>query len=92
MAKILVADDNSNIQRMVGLALKDQGIWPPEGLTYHVASGAGADFKVFEVWESEQHARNFGERLKPVLQKYKIELSREPRPQPVKNTIKGKSL
>ena len=72
--------------------MKDQGIWPPEGMTYHVASGAGADFKVFEVWESEQHARNFGERLKPILQKYKIELSGEPRPQPVKNTIKGKSL
>ena len=47
-------------------ALKDQGMWPPEGLTYHVASGMGADFKVFEVWESEQRARNFGERLKPV--------------------------
>jgi hypothetical protein len=73
-------------------ALKDQGIWPPEGLTYHVASGTGADFKVFEVWESEQHARNFGERLKPILQKHKIELSSEPRPQPVKNTVKGKSL
>ena len=73
-------------------ALKDQGIWPPEGLTYHVASGTGADFKVFEVWESEQHARTFGERLKPILQKYKIELSGEPRPQPVKNTVKGKSL
>ena len=26
MAKILVADDNSNIQKMVGLALKDHGI------------------------------------------------------------------
>ena len=26
MARILVADDNSNIQKMVGLALKDQGI------------------------------------------------------------------
>ena len=26
MAKVLVADDNSNIQKMVGLALKDQGI------------------------------------------------------------------
>ena len=26
MAKILVADDNSNIQKMVGLALRDQGI------------------------------------------------------------------
>jgi len=73
-------------------ALKDQGIWPPEGLTYHVASGTGADFKVFEVWDSEQHARSFGERLKPILQKHKIELSREPRPQIVKNTVKGKSL
>ena len=73
-------------------ALKDQGILPPQGLTYHVASGTGADFKVFEVWESEQHARTFGERLKPILQKHKIELSREPRQQPVKNTLKGKSL
>src|ERR1700716_1022900 len=26
VAKILVADNNSNIQKMVGLALKDQGI------------------------------------------------------------------
>ena len=26
MVKILVADDNSNIQKMVGLALKDHGI------------------------------------------------------------------
>ena len=72
--------------------MKDQGIFPPEGMTYHVASGAGVDFKVFEVWESEQQARKFGERLKPILQKHKIELSSEPRPQPVKNTIKGKSL
>jgi hypothetical protein len=73
---------------------RSEGSWDlaPEGLTYHVASGMGADFKVFEVWESEQHARNFGERLKPILQKYKIELPHEPRPQPVKNTIKGKSL
>jgi len=72
--------------------MKDQGIWPPEGMTYHVASGAGADFKVFEVWESEQHAQKFGALLMPILQKHKIELSREPRPQAVKNTFKGKSL
>jgi hypothetical protein len=73
-------------------ALKEQGNWPPEGLTYHVASGTGADFKVFEVWESEQLARSFGERLMPILKNHKIELTREPKPQPVKNTIKGKSL
>ena len=72
--------------------MKDQGIWPPEGMTYHVASGAGADFNVFEVWESEQHAQTFGALLMPILQKHKIELSREPRPQLVKNTFKGKSL
>src|ERR1019366_7457693 len=72
--------------------MKDQGIWPPEGMTYHVASGTGADFKGFEVWESEQHAQKLGPLLKPILQKHKIELSREPRPQPVKNTVKGKSL
>jgi hypothetical protein len=72
--------------------MKDQGIFPPEGMTYHVAYGTGADFKVFEVWESEQHAQKFGALLMPILQKHKIELSREPRPQPVKNTFKGKSL
>jgi hypothetical protein len=44
------------------------------------------------VYQSFEHARNFGERLKPILQKHKIELSSEPRPQLVKNTIKGKSL
>jgi hypothetical protein len=47
---------------------------------------------VFEVWESEQLARSFGERLMPILKNHKIELTREPKPQPVKNTIKGKSL
>src|ERR1035437_7087359 len=72
--------------------MKDQGIWPPEGMTYHVASGAGADFKVFEVWESEQHAQKFGVLLKPILQQHKIELSPEPRPQPEKTPFKGKSL
>jgi hypothetical protein len=72
-------------------ALKKQGNWPPEGMTYHVAFGTGADFKVLEVWDSEEHARNFGQRLMPILKEHKIELSREPKPQPVKNTIQGKS-
>ena len=47
---------------------------------------------MFEVWDSEQHARKFGERLKPILQKHKVELLSEPRPQTVKNTVKGKSI
>jgi len=40
VAKILVADDNSNIQKMVGLALKDHGI---EVVVVHhlVEEGAG---------------------------------------------------
>jgi hypothetical protein len=54
-------------------ALKEQGNWPPEGLTYHVAFGTGADFKVLEVWESEQLARSFGERLMPILKNHREE-------------------
>jgi hypothetical protein len=72
--------------------LKAQGNWPPDGMTYHLAFGTGADFKVFEVWESEEHARKFAERLMPILHQHNIELSRVPKPQPVKNIIKGKSL
>jgi hypothetical protein len=72
--------------------LQEQGIWPPEGMIYHVASGKGADFRVVEVWESEQLAQRFGERLMPILQKHGVELLREPRPQLVKNTFKGKKF
>ncbi len=44
MAKILVADDNSNIQKMVGLALKDQGIE-----VFAVGNGEAAVRKIADV-------------------------------------------
>jgi CheY-like chemotaxis protein len=44
VAKILVADDNSNIQRMVGLALKDQGIE-----VVAVGNGEAAVKKIVEI-------------------------------------------
>jgi hypothetical protein len=65
--------------------------WPPEGMLYHVASGTGAEFRVVEVWESEQLAKRFGERLMPILQKHGIELSGPPRAQPVIATVQAKA-
>ena len=44
MAKILVADDNSNIQKMVGLALKDHGIE-----VIAVGNGEAAVRKIFDI-------------------------------------------
>ncbi|GAC1672008.1 MAG: hypothetical protein NVS9B4_27180 [Candidatus Acidiferrum sp.] len=44
MAKIVVADDNSNIQKMVGLALKDQGIE-----VFAVGNGEAAVRKISDV-------------------------------------------
>jgi len=49
VAKILVADDNSNIQKMVGLALKDQGID-----VVAVGNGEAAVRKIF------RHQAGFG--------------------------------
>src|SRR3981189_1937548 len=44
VAKILVADDNSNIQKMVGLALKDEGIDGPA-----VGNGEAAVRKISDI-------------------------------------------
>lgn len=73
-------------------ALKAKGMWPPEGLVFHVAFGEGADFRVVEVWESGELARTFGESLMPILQDHGIELMGEPHPQLVKNMMAGKAL
>lgn len=43
--------------------------WPVEGLLVH-AAGEGRDgFRVVDVWESEEAARRFGEKLAPILQR-----------------------
>jgi hypothetical protein len=54
------------------------GIWPPEGLAYHVAFRSEGHFRVSEIWDSREEFDAFGERLMPVLKDVGIELVGEP--------------
>jgi hypothetical protein len=42
--------------------------WPVEGLLSHAAGEAPNGFRVVDVWESEEAAQRFGEKLAPHLQ------------------------
>ena len=41
--------------------------WPEEGLLSHAAGEGPNGFRVVDVWESEEAARRFGEKLAPYL-------------------------
>jgi hypothetical protein len=47
--------------------LEEQGDFPPDGLDYHVAFTVDGDFRVSEIWDSQEQFDKFGERLMPVL-------------------------
>ena len=47
--------------------LEEQGDFPPDGLDFHVAFDAGGNFRVSEIWDSQEQFEKFGERLMPVL-------------------------
>ena len=42
--------------------------WPVDGLLVHAAGDGPNGFRVVDVWESEEAARQFGEKLAPHLQ------------------------
>ena len=42
--------------------------WPVEGLLVHAAGEGPHGFRVVDVWESEEAAQRFGEKLAPDLQ------------------------
>jgi hypothetical protein len=50
--------------------------WPVEGLLVHAAGEGPNGFRVVDVWESEEAARRFGEKLQPILQE--VGISDEP--------------
>ena len=47
--------------------------WPVEGLLAHIAGQGPTTFRVVDVWESEEAARRFGERLMPVMQEMGVD-------------------
>src|SRR5437763_16106539 len=58
--------------------LRTLGVWPPEGLDYHVAFGASGDFRVSEVWDSPQELEAVATCAIPVLDGVGVDLSAAP--------------
>lgn len=57
--------------------LESRSDWPVEGLLVHTAGEAPGGFRIVDVWESEEAARRFGEKLRPVLQEIGIKAEPE---------------
>jgi hypothetical protein len=47
--------------------------WPVEGLLAHIPGQSATGFRVVDVWESEDAARRFGEKLMPIMQELGVE-------------------
>ena len=68
------------VRRLTGGAksgMESRSDWPVEGVLVHVAGEAPGGFRVVDVWESEEAARQFGERLTPILRELGIEAEPE---------------
>jgi hypothetical protein len=58
-----------SVRRLTGGGpLEKPADWPVEGLLVHAAGQGPNGFRVVDVWESEEAARRFGEKLMPVLE------------------------
>ncbi len=58
--------------------LEQAGLFPPDGVDYHVCFGSEGDLRVSEIWESREQFEAFAERLMPVLADVGIQFSAEP--------------
>ena len=68
--------------------LEEAGVWPPEGLDYHVCFGSEGNLRVSEIWDSREQQSAFAERLLPILAEVGIEFSGEPEFFKVHNVIR----
>ena len=68
--------------------LEEAGVFPAEGMDYHVCFGPEGNLRVSEIWDSREQLEAFGERLLPVLTDAGIEFSGPPDVFEVHNIIK----
>ena len=68
--------------------LEEAGVWPPDGLDYHVCFGSEGNLRVSEIWDSREQQSAFAERLMPILADVGIEFSGEPEFFEVRNIIR----
>jgi hypothetical protein len=64
--------------------------WPVEGLLSHAAGQGPNGFRVVDVWESEEAARQFGEKLAPIMQE--LNISAEPEVYPAHTFVAARTL
>ena len=53
--------------------MESRSDWPVDGLLMHSAGESPDGFRVVDVWESEDAARRFGDRLIPVMKEVGIQ-------------------
>ncbi len=58
--------------------LEEAGDWPADGVELHVCFGDEGNLRVSEIWESQEKAQAFGEKLRPRLEEAGIQLAGEP--------------
>jgi hypothetical protein len=68
--------------------LKEAGVFPPDGMDYHVCFGTEGDLRVSEIWDSQEQFDAFGEKLMPILADVGIQFSGAPEVFEVHNIIK----
>ncbi|MBA2384062.1 MAG: hypothetical protein H0V68_05295 [Actinobacteria bacterium] len=68
-----------------GSGLNSPADWPVEGLLVHAAGEAEGGFRVVDVWESEEAAARFGEKIGPILQE--VGVTAEPEVYPAQTFV-----
>lgn len=60
-------------QRLAGKSrMESKSDWPVAGVLVHIAGEAPGGFRVVDVWESDDAAQRFGEKLGPLLEEFGI--------------------
>jgi hypothetical protein len=60
-----------------GKRLESPDDWPVKGLLVHAAGEGPTGFRVVDVWETEDAFRQFGDKLKPIMEALGVEAQPE---------------
>lgn len=67
--------------------LEAAGVFPPDGLDYHVCFGSEGSLRVSEIWDTREQLEAFGQKLMPILAEVGIEPG-EPEVVEIHNIVK----
>jgi hypothetical protein len=81
-ASLTAAQYDESIRR-----LEEAGVFPPDGLDYHLCFGTDGNLRVSEIWDSREQLDAFGRQLMPILAEVGIEPG-EPELMEVHNVVK----